>query len=136
MKKIVMSICLSAFLILDSGFVYADDDAEARCTEKKGIFTSKGEGHPAYCRSPRVMNWWSAHAWFQTIGGELVDMVAECGEELQSTWWCSNLKFDVSGYSWTRNVSDKSHAYIIFLSSGQFGDYSLGNPYFALCKNF
>ena len=78
--------------------------------------TTGVEGTP-YCKSNITMNWWSAFAWCDAIGGQLIDLTTECNQST-GTSACPNLTGIGSGNVWTRNVPTGHDAYIVPLSSG------------------
>ena len=96
------------------------------------------EGTP-YCKSNTVMNWWSAFAWCDAIGGELIDLTTECNKVSGSSG-CPNLAGTGSGNAWTRNVvNDKVAYYIKFPSAEVYYNLShprSSTPASSMCVNF
>ena len=89
-----------------------------------------------YCKSNITMNWWSAFAWCDAIGGELIDLTKEC---LKSTGTsaCPNLAETGSGTVWTQNVFSGANAYNVTLSSGAVkNDSREVNVRAAFCVDF
>jgi hypothetical protein len=93
-----------------------------------------------YCKSNITINWWSAFAWCDAIGGELIDLTTECNKST-GTSACPNLTGIGSGSVWTRNVPNGNVAYDVSLSSGAvlygYGIYrSDSKSLAALCVDF
>ncbi len=96
-----------------------------------------GNTKGTYCLSHTTMNWWSAHAWCQSIGAELVDLTEDCVPDNNSTVACPNLYNNgVQKESWTSNVPSSTQAYYISHSTGGVSKVSShrdGGRY-ALCR--
>ena len=91
-----------------------------------------------YCKSNIAMNWWSAFAWCDAIGGELIDLTKECIKST-GTSGCPNLAGKGSGNVWTQNVPSGTGAYYVTLFSGainHINNRSYGDGYAAFCVGF
>jgi len=98
----------------------------------------EGVGHGRYCAGVVGLNWWSAFAWCDAIGGTLVDATDDCACEECTTQGsaslCLNLplKKSASGY-WTRNENarDPGYAYDINPYFGNVNKTGVRSP---LCR--
>lgn len=94
-----------------------------------GGVTIKGKSGSSYCLSEQEMNWYSASAWCQAQGMDLIDAKAVCG----SLTTCDELKLSTAEkekvvavaknsnkhvFGWTKTSSSTSSAYLSFLTSG------------------
>ena len=70
MKKQIITLC--AGILLFSGIAHAES-----CANGAGKAASGANGN-MYCMSTAYMNWWSAFAWCEAIGGSLVDVTEDC----------------------------------------------------------
>lgn len=108
MKKYIGIICLSVLL---STSVLAESCAGGSGTVVEGLDGTR------YCKSNITMNWWSAFAWCDVAGGQLIDITTECIKTIGTTG-CPNLTGIGSGWVWTQNVPSAIYAYNVSLSSG------------------
>lgn len=108
MKKYIGMICLSVLL---STSAVAESCAGGSGTVITGLDGTR------YCKSNITMNWWSAFAWCDAIGGQLIDITTECIKTTGTTG-CPNLTGVGDGLVWTRNVPNSVHTYYVNLSSG------------------
>ena len=124
MKK--QSIILGLILTLMTATV-----ARAECPGR----SITGYNGQNYCLSNTYMNWWSAFAWCDAIGGTLFDVTADCAcsgsscpvvgdNRCPNVWmvrgdWC---------YIWTRNErADRTeYAYYLYVSGN---DVAVNNTY-------
>ncbi|MBR5129642.1 MAG: hypothetical protein IKV03_00245 [Alphaproteobacteria bacterium] len=136
---------MKKLILLTLAILMISSIAHAEC---KGI-TFKGKSGASYCLSKHPMNWYSASAWCQAQGMNLVDVTKVCGS-LTST--CSEFKlsdeektkiksqggtlyWSWSGISWT-----VSAPYCVNIADGGFGTSGYGNPErsrtdrYALCQ--
>lgn len=138
MKKIMM---IGLFLCFNSTVMAAEV-----CADGVGIVFTAKNGHK-YCYSDVAMNWWSANAWCDTAGGQLVDVNTDCacsGDTCEKDVKCPNFKDmgkTVSGrdpWVWTRTMdtpwSKGGSAYVIHLSSNLMAGYSFNSKVKALCR--
>lgn len=84
------------------------------------------------------MNWFSAFAWCDAIGKQLIDLTQECNKATGTTACPQFTGVGVSNV-WTRNVPDPSWAYKVLLSNGDVIGSSVQREsvfhrYNALCK--
>ena len=137
MKKYIAVLSLLCIL---SAPVSAETCAGGSGTVIYGNYVDPATGlGTRYCKSNITMNWWSAFAWCDAIGGELIDLTKEC---LKSTGTsaCPNLAGTGSGNVWTQNVPNNQQAYGVDLGSGgiKLGNRSTSNGgvQYALCVDF
>ena len=102
MKK--QSIILGLILTLMTATVARAES----CANGAGTLVSGWDGR-SYCVGKASMNWWSAFAWCDAIGGTLLDITADCACSGSScpnvdARYCMNLSNKVSnGSYWSRN---------------------------------
>lgn len=113
MKKLIL-LTLVIFMISST--------AHAEC---KGI-TFKGKSGTSYCMSKHLMNWYSASAWCQAQGMNLIDVQKVCG----SLASCTELnlssaekeKITSAGgnivWGWTNTSQSSSYVYLVNMSTG------------------
>ena len=109
----------------------------ASCAGGSGTVITGLDG-TRYCQSNTNVNWWSAFAWCDAIGGQLIDITTECIKTTGTTG-CPNLTGVGKGSVWTQNVPSAHLAYYVSLSSGAVGHNSYGrdvNLSTALCVGF
>ena len=92
-----------------------------------------------YCQSIQDMNWWSAFAWCEAIGMELISLEDCDGKNgtVSSSSPCPNFDGVNNKRVWTSSVPHKSAGYTIDLSSGSVdGGFPRDYTYLvkALCK--
>ena len=98
----------------------------------------KGIDGTNYCRSRIMMNWWSAFAWCDTIGGVLIDPNKDCKckgiDGCDMLLSCPNLK-EVPDTAWTSSVVTPKVAYFIYDGTLTYSyvDGKYG-PKYALCR--
>ncbi len=112
MKRYVLLIGVMLSLPL----TVLSEEALTTCADGHGNLV-KGNTSGTYCKSKITMNWWSAHAWCQSIGGEMIDLTEDCTPNggNTSTVQCPNLaNLGITGGVWTRNVPNNSQAYVVF----------------------
>lgn len=126
MKKYIGMICLSVLL---STSAVAESCAGGSGTVIKGLDGTR------YCQSNTNMNWWSAFAWCDAIGGQLIDITTECIKTTGTTG-CPNLTVTGSAWVWTQNVPSALYAYGVSLSSGAVVNNRRDYGYAALCVGF
>ena len=127
MKKILFVLCIFSSVA----------NAEISCEDAGGTLYKGNDGETEYCLSSRGMNWWSAHAWCQALGLELVDLQTECEKKTISnsiTWHCPQLRIGKNMcLAWTKNISASSKAMNIEIGGGAiYIDVKTG-LYKALC---
>ena len=88
----------------------------ASCAGGSGTVLTGKDG-TSYCKSNISMNWWSAFAWCDAIGGRLIDVTEECIKTTGRSG-CPNLTEVGGGLVWTQNVPSANLAYLVDLSSG------------------
>lgn len=88
----------------------------ASCAGGSGTVLTGKDG-TSYCKSNISMNWWSAFAWCDAIGGRLIDVTEECIKTTGPSG-CPNLTEVGGGLVWTQNVPSANLAYLVDLSSG------------------
>jgi hypothetical protein len=114
-----------------------------------GGITFQGKSGASYCLSKHTMNWYSASAWCQAQGMNLINMNTVCGtisggcSELQLS---SDEKSKITssggtlGYAWTNTSSHNNggYAYAVKLDTGGIIGYPSGNrhssSHYALCQ--
>ena len=118
-------------LMLISVNAWADDV----CANGRGILKTAPNGQ-RYCMSKMPMNWWSAFAWCDSVGGILVHPSEDCdcsGEACDLTVDCPNLK-GLNSF-WTRSKR-KSSPYTVEVDGrihkGWSATYS--DSIYALCR--
>ncbi len=130
---------LTGMLVIVSHMAWAGAaPVDSGCAHGAGNLLS-GNTSGSYCQSKTSMNWWSAHAWCESIGGELIDMTKECFKQgsTPSNIQCPNLYQIHWGTVWTKNVKDESTAYFVNLSQNEVSTLGRNNPIrTALCVNF
>ncbi len=122
MNKIILAVLLmvstGAFATFESG----------KCADGSGDLITTNQ-NIQYCQSKIGMNWFSAHAWCESIGKPLIDITKDCviGDITGSTIQCPHL-YDVgsSDFVWTQNVYNNHRAYYVYTSTGAIG-YTYGN---------
>ena len=75
MKKFLFILCMFSSVA----------NAEISCEDAGGTLFKGNDGKTEYCLSFHGMNWWSANAWCQSLGMELVDVQTECNKRTVST---------------------------------------------------
>ncbi len=115
MKKILLMVCV--FGVMATTSVFAEP-----CANGHGVVVTGNDGK-AYCRSKIVMNWWSAHAWCEAAGMDLIETSKHCSctgnEKCNEPVSCPN--FYATGDSnvvWTATPSSDASAFTVSLSSG------------------
>ena len=97
-------------------------NAEISCEDAGGKLFKGNDGKTEYCISFHGMNWWSANAWCQALGLELVDLQTECekrGASIVATSACHQLqRGDLPSEAWAKNTSSSSRALYIYLQGG------------------
>ncbi len=126
MKKYIGMICLSVLL---STSALAESCAGGSGTVITGLDGTR------YCQSNTNVNWWSAFAWCDAIGGRLIDVTEEC-IKTTGTSGCPNLTGVGKGTVWTQNVSSANSAYYVILSSGAVYYSGRAGYNAALCVGF
>ncbi len=126
MKKYIGMICLSVLL---STSAVAESCAGGSGTVVTGLDGTR------YCQSNTNMNWWSAFAWCDAIGGQLIDITTECIKTTGTTG-CPNLTETGSALVWTQNVPSAIYAYFVYLSSGAVTTSNRDSSITALCVGF
>ncbi len=131
MYKYILSVGLifsvPALAVIDKG----------GCADGQGNLLTTRE-NVQYCQSKITMNWWSAHAWCQSIGKELITL-DDCLEKTSSGLkvQCPHLMgVGGSSWAWTANVPSSTGAYIVELSSGGISGFYEGRQgkAAALCR--
>ena len=125
MKKLMVGVCC----LLISGSVLAGG-----CDSESGTLITGKDG-TKYCQSKVSLNWWSAFAWCDAIGGQLIDLTTECNK-VTGTEQCPNLAGVGSGLVWTQAVRSSAYAYSVYLPSGSVSNYDRRNSSKALCAGF
>ena len=110
-----------------------------------GGITVKGNSGTSYCLSKHTMNWYSAYAWCEAQGMELIDLGGVC----KSSTSCPELNLSSDqqqhitdnggtvGYVWSNDSSSSSIAIAINLSGGKvyigFGTFARNTKISVLC---
>ncbi|MGN1092002.1 MAG: hypothetical protein ACI4RJ_05910 [Alphaproteobacteria bacterium] len=127
MKKFLLVLCIFSSVA----------NAEISCEDAGGTLYKGNDGKTEYCLSSRGMNWWSANAWCQALGLELVDLQTECEKKTVSnsiTAHCPQLKMSRDVHIvWTKNISASSKAMDIEIAGGAISTYAKTGLYKALC---
>ena len=129
MKKFLFILCMFSSVA----------NAEISCEDAGGTLFKGNDGKTEYCLSFHGMNWWSANAWCQSLGMELVDVQTECNKRTVSTGYtsaCPQLKkgtafSDLQG--WAKNTSSPSDALIIVPYGGGIYTRAKNGQYSAFC---
>ena len=129
MKKFLFVLCIFSSVA----------NAEISCEDAGGKLLKGNDKETEYCASYHGMNWWSANAWCQSLGMELVDVQTECNKRTVSIGYtsaCPQLKkgtafSDLQG--WAKNTSSPSQALLIHLYTGQMYPAAKNGSYVALC---
>ena len=105
MKKFLFILCMFSSVA----------NAEISCEDAGGTLFKGNDGKTEYCLSYHGMNWWSANAWCQSLGMELVDLEIECkkkGVSPGGTYICPQLRMLGDEYilAWTKNTASPSQA--------------------------
>ncbi len=116
-------------LILILALTISTNAVAATCANGTGTELT-GKYKYTYCQSHISMNWWSAFAWCNSIGSELIDITEDCvptgtptsGSEVH----CPNLYGIGSGIGWTQNVPNNEYAYFIDFNSGKIRVHDSG----------
>ena len=124
MKKYIAVLSLLCIL---SAPVSAETCAGGSGTVIYGNYVDPATGlGTRYCKSNIAMNWWSAFAWCDAIGGQLIDLTKECIKST-GTSACPNLAGTGSGNVWTQNVPSGTNVYAVTLSSGAINHNGYGS---------
>ena len=130
MKKILFAICL---------FYPFSVCAKIDC-EEAGGHRFQGASGAYYCRAIPdkivAMNWWSANAWCQSLGWELVDLETECKKKtvsIVSPAVCPQLTLNVSITAWAKNTSSSSKALVIHTDRGELATSTKNGTLNAFC---
>ena len=93
-----------------------------------------------YCLSRTTMNWWSAHAWCNSIGKTLINPSEDCDctgyEQCEVGLDCPNLKgiiTDSNKTAWT-NIPGESGFSLVLTSTSRFWNSHRANKGFVVCK--
>ena len=100
-------------------------NAEISCEDAGGTLYKGNDGKTEYCVSYHGMNWWSANAWCQSLGMELVDLETECKKRgmLGATTVCPQLSLKESISCWTKNTPSQSTALFLHLRDPRITKY-------------
>ena len=104
----------------------------------EGCSATTCNGHE-FCKSDKLMNWWSAFTWCESQNRKLADFSKMCPNTLQSPTGtagnCPNLQGKESGWGWSSLVYDSERAFVVEFSSGAvyFGARTNVTNY-ALCE--
>ena len=127
MKKFLFILCMFSSVA----------NAEISCEDAGGTLYKGNDGKTEYCVSYHGMNWWSANAWCQSLGMELVDLETECKKKtvsIVSPAVCPQLALDVPITAWAKNTSSSSKAMIMVLrGSGGIDSAYKNNTLNAFC---
>lgn len=105
-KKVIILGIVGGLALFPKG-VQAVSCANGQGTEVQG------NDHGTYCLSHIPMNWWSAHAWCDAIGMQLIPLTeCTCNDESKCsmTVACPNLKISGLVCFWTATPSGKGSA--------------------------
>ena len=112
-------------------------NAEISCEDAGGTLFKGNDEKTEYCLSYHAMNWWSANAWCQSLGWELIDLQTECnkrGVSTPATSACPQFHISIgANYGWSKNTSSSSTALQIYFSSGAIGSSTKTQSLNALC---
>ena len=110
MKKIIIALIFCSSLSVNA---LAGATKVGQCANGKGELWLDNDGITTYCRSSKIsMNWWSAVAWCEAIGGRLIDINKDC-----SNTGCEKYGFIGAYTIWTSNSKDDANAF-------QYGGWS------------
>lgn len=129
MKKLLML----GLLLLGTTPVLAD-----YCANGYGdIFTAVNG--KKYCVSRTHMNWWSAHAWCDSIGMTLINPSEDCDctglANCEMGLDCPNLNGIFSNIAvWTNSIANSSHSYVINTTSHKLAGRMKREGALAACK--
>ena len=128
MKKFLFILCMFSSVA----------NAEISCEDAGGTLFKGNDGKTEYCLSYHAMNWWSANAWCQTLGWELVDLQTECKKKAVSnvpSSTCPQLTVAVGTrkYGWAKNTPSQSTAMRIQVHYGEIGRPAKSDTAAALC---
>ena len=127
MKKFLFILCIFSSVA----------NAEILCEDAGGKLFKGRDGKTEYCISFHGMNWWSANAWCQALGWELVDLQTECKKKtvsIVSPAVCPQLALDVPITAWAKNTSSSSKAMFIGLrGTGEISSAYKNNTFNAFC---
>ena len=113
---------MKKLILLTIAILMISNIAHAEC---KGI-TFQGKSGTSYCMSKHVMNWYSASAWCQAQGMNLIDVKKVCG----SLTSCTELKLSSAEqekttsaggnivWGWTNTSGTSSYVYLVNMSNG------------------
>lgn len=92
-----------------------------------------------YCVSRTDMNWWSAHAWCDSIGMRLIDPGEDCDctglANCEAGSDCPNLNIIRSGiFVWTNAIDNSSHSYVINTTEDKLAGKLKREGGYAACK--
>ena len=119
-KIIIIGLC---------GFVFSMPTVSVAetCAKGQGI-EIKGNSSGTYCRSRVAMNWWSAHAWCDSVGMKLVttnDCICSDESKCDMTVACPNLYHPSESVGvWTATTQGSSAAYRVLLVIGSVLTYT------------
>ncbi|MGN1092003.1 MAG: hypothetical protein ACI4RJ_05915 [Alphaproteobacteria bacterium] len=125
MKKFLFILCIFSSVA----------NAEISCEDAGGLLFKGNDGKTEYCVSYHGMNWWSANAWCQSLGWELVDLETECkkrGMFIVSA--CPQFAVRIMAIRvWTKNTLSPSEALAIEIRDGILYRGTKTSSYPALC---
>ena len=134
---------LALTLLLGLAVTGSAQAAATPCANGAGTVFNGADGATTYCKSNIKMNWWSAFAWCEGAGMELVSL-EDCSGASGTyngagTANCPNFTGGSSDSVWTASVpTDAGFAYAVNLSSGAVNSSrsgrNNGSYYYALCN--
>ena len=124
MKKFLFILCMFSSVA----------NAEISCEDAGGTLFKGNDGKTEYCVSYHAMNWWSANAWCQSLGWELVDLQTECKKRGGLTASpCPQFNKLMGGIGWTKNTASSSRAMSVGLHGGATDTVAKNGTLNALC---
>ncbi|MGN1091022.1 MAG: hypothetical protein ACI4RJ_00815 [Alphaproteobacteria bacterium] len=113
MKKILFILCMFSSVA----------NAEISCEDAGGTLFKGNDKETEYCVSFHGMNWWSANAWCQSLGWELIDVQTECNKRSVSNVPSTdcpqlNVALGAGRFGWSKNTPSQSDAMRIYLNQG------------------
>ena len=139
MKKNLVIICV---ILMMPFVVLAGENETQTCANGSGTVIEGNDG-TKFCKSNRVMNWWTALGWCQSIGKTMMRYPADCrclGDgcpTIESK--CPNLTGISNVTVWSSTPASRGYAFHVSLSNGNVDGQScsyLTYGHYALCRYF
>ena len=107
---------LLAALVCTGAFMAQAQTTE--CADGMGILVTGRDNTTRYCLSKISMNWYSAFAWCDSIGGQLFNVNTECLKTTATSDECPQIRGFSSIEAWTVNTIDEDTAVLAVGWSG------------------